>query len=53
METSSPAAALKPGQSVRHIQTTYHIQGPEAQLDVISKSLFGVNLNSVKTAFKE
>ncbi|MBU2883573.1 hypothetical protein KO525_10215 [Psychrosphaera sp. B3R10] len=53
LETSSPAAALKPGQSVRHIQTTYHIQGPEAQLDVISKSLFGVNLNSVKTAFKE
>lgn len=53
LETSSPAAALKPGQSVQHIQTTYHIQGPEAELDIISKSLFGVNLDSVKTAFNK
>lgn len=29
LETSSPAAALNPGESLRHIQRTIHIKGPE------------------------
>ncbi|MFZ2148947.1 MAG: DUF6786 family protein, partial [Sedimentisphaerales bacterium] len=30
LETSSPAAALKPGETISHIHRTYHLQGPEA-----------------------
>ena len=48
LETSSPAAALKPGEMMRHVQQTLHIQGPEAQLDPIAKRLFGVPLNEIK-----
>jgi hypothetical protein len=42
LETSSPAAALKPGQSITHTQTTRHYQGDERVLSDISKRWFGV-----------
>ena len=51
LETSSPAAALKSGETMKHIQRTFHIQGSEEELDPLAKKLLGVRLDAVKTAF--
>ncbi|WP_082050802.1 DUF6786 family protein [Neotamlana sedimentorum] len=51
LETSSPALALKAGESGTHIQTTYHIEGDEITLNPLVKELFGVSINDIKTAF--
>jgi len=53
IETSSPAAALKPGETMKHVQRTLHLQGSVEQLDVISRSVFGVGLDDVQTAFAQ
>lgn len=50
LETSSPAAALKPGEAVSHIHRTYHLQGPEADLDSIAKATLGVTIAKIKSA---
>ncbi len=51
IETSSPAAALKPGGTMRHVQRTFHIQGSEAELDPIARMLLGVGLETIKGKF--
>lgn len=51
LETSSPAAALKPGETMQHIQRTFHIQGTEAELDLLAMHLLGVGLNDIQEAF--
>ena len=51
LETSSPAAALKPGKTMRHVQRTFHIQGSEVELNPLAQSLLGCDLDSIKTAF--
>jgi hypothetical protein len=51
LESSSPAAALKPSQSVNHIHTTLHFQGDEKRLDEISRRVLGVGLAEIKAAF--
>lgn len=51
LETSSPAAALKPGETLKHVQQTYHFHGSEAELDKLSVALFGVSLDTVKAQF--
>ena len=48
LETSSPAAALKPGETMRHVQQTLHIQGSEEQLDEIANRMLGVRLSEIK-----
>jgi hypothetical protein len=50
LETSSPAAALAPGESITHIHSTYHFHGSEADLDAIAERVLGVSLEEVKTA---
>jgi hypothetical protein len=50
LETSSPAAALKPGEAISHIHRTYHLQGPEADLDSIAKATLGVTIAEIKSA---
>ena len=52
LETSSPAAALDPGQSMQHVQRTFHIQGSEEALNPLAERLLGVSLESIKAAFK-
>ncbi len=52
LETSSPAASLKPGETMQHVQRTFHIQGSEAELDPIAQKLLGARLEVIKTAFK-
>ncbi len=51
LETSSPAAALKPGETMKHVQRTFHLHGSEAELDVLAKQLLGLTLDSIKSAF--
>jgi hypothetical protein len=51
IETSSPAAALKPGETMKHVQRTMHFQGAEADLDGIAKKVFGVDLETIKSKF--
>ena len=50
LETSSPAAALKPKETMQHVQRTFHINGTEAELDAISKRLLGVDLETIKSS---
>jgi hypothetical protein len=53
METSSPAAALQPGQTISHTHRTFHLQGSEASLNPIAKAVLGVSLGEIKTAFRD
>ena len=50
LESSSPAAALDPGKSLTHVRRTIHLVGPEAQLDVVAKSVLGVSLADIRSA---
>jgi hypothetical protein len=45
IESSSPAAELKKGESLRHVHRTIHFQGPKKSLDEILKATlsFGVS----------
>jgi len=51
LETSSPAAALKPGETMQHIQRTFHIHGSEEELEPLAKRFLGVSLKSINAAF--
>ncbi|MGE9271609.1 MAG: DUF6786 family protein [Verrucomicrobiales bacterium] len=51
LETSSPAAALKPGETMQHVQRTIHLHGPEDQLDPIAARVLGVSLDKIKGSF--
>ncbi len=48
LETSSPAAALKPGETMTHVQRTLHLQGPEKDLDPIARRMLGIGLGDIK-----
>jgi hypothetical protein len=50
LETSSPAAALRPGQAISHIHRTFHLQGSETELNTIAKATLGVTLAEIKSA---
>lgn len=52
LETSSPALALKSGESGTHIQLTCHIEGDDAALNPIIEKLFGVTIEDIKIAFQ-
>ena len=53
LETSSPAAMLKPGATMRHVMSTIHIQGPEAELDAIAREKLGAGLKEITGIFKK
>jgi hypothetical protein len=48
LENSSPAAALKPGENLRHINLTIHFTGEEKDLDVIISGLFGITAAEIR-----
>jgi hypothetical protein len=52
IETSSPAAALLPGQSITHSQITVHFTGERKLLNNISLKTLGVSLDEIVKAFK-
>ncbi|HUF10023.1 MAG TPA: DUF6786 family protein, partial [Rhodothermales bacterium] len=51
LETSSPAAALAPGEELTHVHRTFHFQGPEGALDSIARHTLGVSLQRITSAF--
>jgi hypothetical protein len=51
IETSSPAAALAPGDSLTHVQYTMHFEGSEESLSKIAEAVFGIDLATVAAVF--
>lgn len=51
LEASSPALELARDSSATHIQSTYHFEGPENELDSICLKIFNVSLEEVKNVF--
>jgi len=51
LETSSPALALQPDETAVYMQSTFHFQGTEEELNAICQQLFNVTLNEVKAVF--
>ena len=53
IETSSPGAALAPGESLTHVQYTIHIQGDKEKLAAVAREVFGVELDKVAAMFQK
>ena len=51
LESCSPAAFLKPQESLSHMHNVFHFVGNESGLSSISKELLGVSLEQVKNVF--
>ncbi len=51
LESSSPAAFLKPGESITHIQRIYHFEGNEKDLNLLAISLLKVSIEEIKNTF--
>jgi hypothetical protein len=53
LETSSPAAMLKPGENLVHSQTTIHLTGDKNLLDSVAQKVLGVSLSEIESAFSK
>lgn len=53
IETSSPGAALDPGESLTHTQFTFHLEGDIDSLAPVAKEVFGADLGVVRTLFNQ
>lgn len=51
MESVSPAAMLKPGESLQHQHSVFHFTGPEPALNKITESVFHISIDQIKSAF--
>jgi hypothetical protein len=51
IETSSPAAFLKPGEEIIHTQRIFHFEGNEIDLDQVSKKYLNVTIEEIKNSF--
>lgn len=52
LESSSPAAALAPGEQITHVHRTIHLQGPEGALDGAAMENLGVGLAHIRAALE-
>ncbi|MCX6260219.1 MAG: hypothetical protein NTY95_05190 [Bacteroidia bacterium] len=52
LETSAPAAALKPGESITHSQVTIHLTGDKKLLSKAAVKSLGVSLDEIEGIFK-
>ena len=50
LETSSPAAALAPGDTLTHIHRTFHLVGPATALDPIARAVLRVSIADIDNA---
>jgi len=48
LESSSPAAALAPGEALTHVHRTLHFEGARADLDRITRGLLGLSLEALE-----
>jgi hypothetical protein len=51
LETSSPAAALAPGESLVHRHSTLHLAGDAKAVDPVARAVLGVSLAQIRAAF--
>ena len=51
LESSSKAGFLKPGETLRHVQRTFHFEGTEAALTQIARQKLGVSLAHIQAVF--
>ena len=51
IESSSPAAFLKPGEKLTHTQRIFHISGNETELSAITEKLFNVSIADIVATF--
>ena len=52
LETSSPALSLAPGDRYTHVHRTFHIVGPDAEIDRIAKATLKVGVTDLAGVFK-
>lgn len=53
IESSSPAAFLKPGEKMTHVQRIFHFTGSENELNRITEKIFGLRLEQIKASLKK
>ena len=51
LESSSPAAFLESGSSLRHVHSTLHLHGDKNLLSAITLQLFGVSVDHIESVF--
>ena len=51
LESSSKAALLQPGETLAHVQRTFHFEGEPAALNQIAVAKLGVSLEHIKAVF--
>ena len=52
LETSSPALSLAPTQQHTHVHRTFHLLGPQAELDRIARATLTVGIEQLSGAFR-
>jgi len=52
LETSSPALTLAPGERYTHVHRTFHMVGPDVEIDRIAKATLKVGVRDLADAFK-
>jgi len=52
LESSSPAANLSSGESLKHIHSVIHLQGEEEYLSLITDKVLGISIKKIKSIFK-
>jgi hypothetical protein len=52
LETSSPALRLAPGERYTHVHRTFHLVGPEAELDRVARATLGIGLVELTGPFE-
>ena len=50
LESSSPAAALQPGETIQHVHRTLHLQGDKTRLDAAAKAALGLSIEEIENA---
>ena len=51
LESSSPALALKPGETSTYKQSTFHFEGTEEELNVVCQQVLGISIEEIKAVF--
>jgi hypothetical protein len=51
LETSSPALSLAPGERYTHVHRTFHLVGPETDLDRLARATLKIGIADIRDAF--
>ena len=51
LESSSPALALKPGETATYKQSTFHFEGTEEELNEVCQQVLGISIEEIKAVF--